>query len=280
MLARSNAAILFRFHDNPDIARERLKILEHFNPQLHRYALYGGLPAGFEEARAAVSDLVESVWQYPERKEKAWKWQHNDLMLKAWYRAVGQHASFDFLYVYDYDMLIAAPLGEVYPNIDDHTVALTACELFTPAMEAHWSWTSWGERRRAFLQFCEYLHAHYGIKRQRKVCLGPGPLFSRPFLEAWSKTEDIEYVHDELAYPAYAEALGFATTDNHLHAGFTVSPAEERYFNCESVDVSTLMILEQLALPHGVRAFHPVKHMITLGEIVDTQGEHARHARV
>src|SRR4051812_30696778 len=96
MLADSNAAILFRFHDSPEVARERLKILKHFNPNLPIHALYGGVPAGFREARAAARDLVMSVWQYPEPKEKQWKWQHNDLMLKAWYRAAGKDASFDF----------------------------------------------------------------------------------------------------------------------------------------------------------------------------------------
>ncbi|HUC90133.1 MAG TPA: hypothetical protein VMR45_05000 [Patescibacteria group bacterium] len=89
-LTEGKAVILFRFHDNPDIARERLKILKYYNPQLEIYAIFGGRAELYKKAESAVADMVVSTWLYPENKSKEWKWHHTDLILKAWYLSIGQ----------------------------------------------------------------------------------------------------------------------------------------------------------------------------------------------
>lgn len=267
-LTEGKAVLLFRFHNNPDIARERLRILRYYNPNLQIHALFGGKAELYEEAKSAVDDIVASTWLYPEGKEEEWKWRHTDLMLKAWYCSAGQYIDFDFLYSYEYDLLTLAPLSEIYPNIDDQTLALAACEPFTEVIEKRWIWTSTDQERPKFLKFCKYLQEHYGIKRQKYVCLGPGPLLPKKFLDSWSKTEDIDLVHDELTYPAFAEALGFKTTNHGMHPGFGKDESLTKYFNCNRKNVTKDMIKEQLSLDGGRRTFHPVKMMITLEEVL------------
>ena len=242
--------------------------MQHYNPRLKIYALFGGPATDKAAALEAMQGLAEAVWTYPGNKPKDWKWRHTDLMLKAWYRTVGRHLDFDFLYSYEYDLLTLKPLGKIYPDIDDHTLALSACEPFTKEIEYRWSWTAFEPSRTNFLKFCDYLEKHYGFRRQQKVCLGPGPLFPRAFLDQWSKTEDIELVHDEIAYPAYAEALGFKMVDHGMHPGFGLQP-DEKYFNCEHHPVTLGMITEQLAKPQGRRTFHPVTARITVEDILD-----------
>lgn len=261
------SVLLFRFHNNPEVARERIKILQYFNPDVAIHALYGGKGSGASAAQSLLEPLVESWWVYPDSMPEEWKWQHTDLVLKHWFKTVGCDLEFDHLYSYEYDMLLAASLEDLYPKITKNQIALAAFEPFTKEIENRWVWTAQEPNRAQFLQFCEYLNVNYGIARQRFVCLGPGPLFSKNFLEEWSKTEDIDLVHDEIAYPAYAEALGYECLNNGLHPGFGKPPGEE-YFSCRrSSRVTDEMLKLQLSLADGVRAFHPVKQMVTLEQV-------------
>lgn len=265
-LQDGKAITLFRFHTDFAVAHERVRLLQHYNPDIEILALYGGDPGDFGAAQDAMRDFTAKVWLYPGDRTPDWKWRHTDLMLKAWYRQVGKWLSFDFLFSYEYDLLTLAPLLELYPNINDNTVALGACTTFTPEIEQRWHWTTHEPERTNFLQFCDYLQRNYGIARQQKVSLGPGPLLPKKFLDKWSTTQDLELVHDELAYPAYAEALGFAMVDHGMHPGWGNRP-DEKYFNCEDWPVTPDMIAEQMAIPHGRRAFHPVKAQISLEDI-------------
>lgn len=265
-LSDGKAIVLFRFHNEPKVARERIKIIRHFNPELPVYAMFGGEASDVVAAKTAVEGLVESFWTYPPGKPKEWKWKHTDLMLKEWYRQAGKGLDFDFVYSYEYDLLTLKPLAEIYPGIDDDTLALAACAEFTPEIEGRWTWTSREDHKGDYQKFRQYLERTYGIKRQKKVCLGPGPLLPKKFMEAWSKTEDVDFAHDELAYPAYAEALGFKTVDHGMHPGFG-NYSEEKYFNCyQNKHITMKAIQEQLALPQGRRTFHPVKFAITLDD--------------
>ncbi len=267
-ISEGKSIILFRLHKEPEVAFERLKIVQHYNPGLEVHVLYGGEEAGEKVARDMFQGSAKTFWRYAQDKPVEWKWRHSDLMLKAWFREVGHSLDFDFLYSYEYDLLTLKPLEQIYPDIDDQTLALAACEPFTEAIENRWTWTSRENERPKFLEFQDYLKRQYGIARQEKVCLGPGPLLPRKFIEAFSETEDIELVHDELAYPAYAQALGFSTVKHGMHPGFGSSEHEERFFNCRSNKAVAIdLILGQMQDPNGVRAFHPVKYLVTLEDL-------------
>ena len=268
-LSDSNSIILFRFHKEPESAAESIKVLRHFNPNHAVHALFGGPADKYDDVQKVIGDLVDTMWLYSLDMMGEWKWQHTDLILKRWYRDVGRTIDFDFLFSYEYDLLTARPLLEIYPDIDQQTLALAACEPFTKEIENRWSWTSRPDHRPNFLAFCEYMRGTYGLVRQKMVCLGPGPLLPRGFMEQWSKTDDIDYVNDEIAYPAYAEALGFKTVDHGMHPGFGKPHELTKYFNCNSNrDVTLPMLKEQLDNPSGRRSFHPVKFKITLEEIL------------
>jgi hypothetical protein len=264
-LSDGTSIILFRFHDNPKIARERIAILRYFNPGVGVHTLFGGPPDEFADAHAAIGGLVETMWQYPADRSGAWMWLHGDLMVKAWHRSIGVELDFDFVYVHDYDILFTAPLQEIYPPIDNRTVALTGCAPFTPEFESRWSWTALPECRPSFLAFCRYLQAHFGVARQRYVCFGPGPLLPRGFLDAWCVLEDVPLVHEEISYPAYAEALGFEAVNNGIHPGMGHHPPP--FFDCYPLSVTMETILHEATRPGGRRAFHPIKTLVTLADL-------------
>jgi hypothetical protein len=80
-------AILFRFHREPAVCRTRLELLRSLNPGVPIYGL--GEPIGLD---GAFEDLHVIEDRPPE-----WKWQHGDLAVADWYRAVGRERPFDVL---------------------------------------------------------------------------------------------------------------------------------------------------------------------------------------
>jgi len=263
-----NSIILFRFYKDFDVAKERIKILKYFNPELPVYGLFGGNSEDFETAAGILEDSMEGIWNFKPDKNPRWKWFHTDLMQKAWFRDAGHKIDFDFLFSYEYDLLTADSLFKIYPEINDETLALAAVELLDK-VEDRWTWTSKEPFKSKFAQFSEYMNENYGVGRQKYVCLGPGPLLSRKFIEKFAQTQDIDLVHEEVTYPAYAEAFGFKLMDNGLHPGFYKgSEAEKRLFNCNGIEPSLDEIYGQLELPSGERCFHPVKAQVPLEEII------------
>lgn len=266
-LSEGTSVILFRFHDNPGLARERIAILRYFNPEMAIHALFCGNPDAFAEAQAAIHGLAETTWRYPAARSRDWMWLHGDLVVKAWYRSVGTKLAFDFIYVHEYDLLFTAPLPQIYPDIDGCTVALTGCAPLTPEFERRWQWTARTNDRLRFLAFCRYLQTHFGLERRPAVCFGPAPLLPRTFLDAWCPTQDIDLVHEEICYPAYAAALGFATINNGIHPGMGQSPP--RFFDCNPLPVTMEQVIHEATRPGGRRAFHPVKTLVTLAHLLD-----------
>jgi len=265
-LSDSKSVILFRFHKDIEQAKERLRTLRYLNPDLPIYGLFGGSSEDFRIAESELHGLLEHVWYFADQKEAIWKWKHSDLMTKAWFRDFGQTLEFDFLYSYEYDLLTLKPLNQIYPDIDDNTLALAAVTELDD-VEWTWSWTSRESYRPDWLGFQAYMQKTYGLARQKYVCLGPGPLLPRSFLEKFVHEPDVEWVHEEITLPAYAEVFGFQLVDHGMHPGFVKTP-EEKYFSCnEEVSVSTELIVEQMKLPQGRRTFHPVKQVVTPEEI-------------
>lgn len=267
-LKDGKAIILFRFHSDIDIAKERIKILRYFNPDLPIYGLFGGSEKDYNVANKQLGKLVEHIWLYPRKEKPDWKWIHSDLMTKEWFRDFGYLVDFDFMYSYEYDLLTLAPLSEIYPNIDENTLALAAVAKLKD-IEGSWWWTSDNKARPNFLKFKEYMKQKYGQDEQVHVCLGPGPLLPKRFLEKFAETEGVELVHEEITLPAYAEVFGFKLADHGMHPGFGSSAEKQKIFNCHNKEVDKKDIQFQMQKSSGIRAFHPVKYQVTLDEILE-----------
>jgi|GEM_PF-2903094 len=264
----SNRILLFRFHTDATVARERLRIIHHFNPELPCYALFGGTREAVAAAHATVAELVEDFWWYDEDRATPWKWRNGDLMVKAWYRAIGRNINFDYVYNYEYDLLVAAPLHTSFPPINQHTVCLGALQELTQDIYNTWSWTL-GSERINYLRFRNDMFNLFGLRSQRYICLGPGMLFPKTFLDMYCDQEDNDLVHDELRVPAYAEALGFGLTSHAMHpGGFGPFIGEQKLFNCYNTGSPTkTQVLGTLTTRHDRSSFHPVKYLITIEEL-------------
>jgi hypothetical protein len=252
--------ILFRFHDRFGACRERLRLLRHFNPDVPIYGLYGGPHEYWDDARRSVGDAVVHLHMWS-AVDTSWKWMHAELAVKEWFRAYGDDVPFDVLYEYEYDMLMCAPLRELYPPLPADGLAFSAVRA-TEAMAGKWIWITDQRYRPGYLAFCDYMAERYGVDSIERVVLGPGPLLTRRFLTAFCQLEDCDLVHNEIAYPAFAQALGFTLVDNQFYR-----KESERWFHCWGGSLDWKDI--EAELRHGRRrAFHPVKHLVTLEQVI------------
>jgi hypothetical protein len=254
--AASEDIILFCFHANFDVCRERIAILHALNPGIPIYGLYGGPQEEESAAHSALDPFLVDIQPCSFVHSSEWKWMHPDLMIKNWYRNFGRHLEFERLYGYEWDILTAAALRKICPPIDASTVALCSLTEWSPFIEEHWSWA----RGPGYLKFRAYAAVKFGMESLPYMSHGPGPVLPRPFLEKYAATEDIDFTISEMALPAYAVALGFRVINNNFRGPFL---EQNPYFNCRGIEIKRNSIVEQLADPHGRRVFHPVKGMVT-----------------
>ena len=250
--------ILFRFHGDFELCRERLELLSALNPDVPIYCVYGGAPQSFATARSSIIDLVEHV-HLAEPHDFTWHWLHMDLDVKHWYRAVGQALEFDVLFDYEWDILTLDRLTAIFPQIDQNTIALCSLTTLTPDIERGWQWTGWPEYRPAYDRFIDYMQTTFSMGPLQYVSHGPGTALPKRFLEQFAELDDIELVISEITYPAYAQALGFKLINNNFRTGSVIDHSEDAFFNSDGEPIRYERIVAEVLKPHGRQAFHPVK---------------------
>jgi hypothetical protein len=259
----AKAVLLFRFHSHFSVCRERLRILRHFNPDLPVYALYGGTLQEAGIARQSTDEFTLGFWNCSELCDAKTKWLRSDFLVKEWYSRVGRALNFSFLYLYEWDILTVAPLKKIFPPLVSSSVYVSPLRAFTPEEEVTWFWTK--DRKWKNSEFVNYLIANYGIERPRHVSHAPGMVFSREFLEAQKNLPFLSGVNDGFAIPALAEAFGFPLRETKLFSHPRNS--ERRLWNTTGVAIND--IKNELMAKDGMRTFHPVKAMVTLGDLLD-----------
>jgi len=252
----NNSILLFRFHKEFEVCLNRIKLLRELNPDLPVHGLYGGPAENMAEARGLLEPFLSS-FEMSSNQDPEWKWLHPDLTLKEWFKNRGCRLSFDYLFDYEWDILTLAPLASIYPPISKDSIALTALRPIDKVRDS-WDWLTTEPHRSHYQQFCQYMKKTFDLSEQTYASLGPGPVFSRSFLERFSEEKDIDLVLSEITYPAYAEALGFSMIDTGLHPTW-FSDQAQKYFNCLDIEIDHETIKEELKNPEGRRAFHPVK---------------------
>ncbi|MDR2430503.1 MAG: glycosyltransferase family 92 protein [Puniceicoccales bacterium] len=256
--------LLFRCHTHWEKCRETLRILKHFNPALPIYILYGGTQQDERFARKLAAEFAEGFWSYQADEISAsWKWQHGDEMVRAWYEKYGFSLDFSHLYSYEWDILSAAPLDEIYPDLEADAVYASPVRPFTRDFEKQWAWTADGKWRES--SFMKHMREHHGMSRPKHCTLGPGMVFSRKFLELSKRLPALSGVHEEIAVPALAEAFDLPL----VNSGFYTHPRNKnlRFWNTTN-PVPRTQVQNEISSPDGMRIFHPVKFVVTLEEVL------------
>jgi hypothetical protein len=251
--------VVFRFDRNPLVCRAHVAQMRRLNPRLQIHGLYGG-PHGYKRAAFRLAGRrvldLDSLWLSPHSGR--WNWHHGDIALAMWYRDVGHRLEFDVLHYVEWDLLLLEPLEQFFASVPVEAVGLTALTPLS-AVPDDWEWLRTPERRRQWEHLLAEVRKRRGYDQTPHACWGPGPCFPRAFIERYPALPHPEECPiEELRMPLFAQILGFELANTGLRRSWN-DPAEDRFFNLNSVEIEPSTITAELARPDGRRAFHPVR---------------------
>lgn len=253
--------VVFRFDRNPLICRSRIRDLRRLNTGVMIAGLYGGDQGirGFMFRMGSRHVLGLDTF-YASRHTGRWNWQHGDLALAAWFRDVGNCYEFDVVHLVEWDLLLAAPLAELYQGARADAVGLTAHTALS-VVGPDWDWVARPDLRRQAESFFTELRERWGFVDEPHACLGVGPCLPRSFLAAYAGLDVPELGNDELRYPQFARILGFPIVDTGFRTSWH-SAQDDSVFNGTGREIAPATIRAELRRPDGRRAFHPVRRRV------------------
>ena len=235
-----------------------MALLRALNPDVPLCGLFGG-EAGYRQAafRLAGKSFLGLDSFYWSPRPGRWNWKHGDLALAAWYREVGHRLQFDVAHVVEWDLVLLEPLERLYAAVPAGAVGLTA---LTPVAEVQddWAWLQHPDDRQAWGRLLAYARTTWGYDQVPYACIGSGACFPRAFLARYAELDPPELCHDELRLPLFAQVLGFPIVDTGFRCRWR-DRDEDRFFNCQSLEIEPSTIMAELAKEDGHRAFHPVR---------------------
>lgn len=257
--------ILFRFHTDVDICKNRLALLRRYNPEIKIFGLFGGREEELESFQKTLSPYLESIYCI-RGKQPSWKRIHGDLAMRLWYRDIGKAIDFDTLYYIEWDLLLFEPLEKMYGHIPENGVGLTSLRLLKD-IEQQWFWLSSESLRTQWHDLLGFVKDKYGYDQQPFACEFPGACIPRGFLEEYSKAEIPELCHDELRIPLFSQVFNFPCYDTNL-CKKPFDESEKKFFNCDNKKIHLSTIIKELVKRSGRRAFHPVRRIFVFGKII------------
>ena len=255
-------AILFRFHKEAEICEERIKLLKDLNPDTEIYGL-GEEIEGVEKLEDAGMNHLHVI----DEKDSEWKWMNGDLAVIDWFQEKGKHEDFDMLHIVEWDLLLTAPLNEIYEDIPEHALGLSGLKPISEAEEYGWPWVT-GEYRDEWLKLKEWVKDETGYSGKSYGCIFPGACLPRNFLEEYAQLDTPSHSNDEVRVPLIAKALEYKIERTGLYPEWGNSSIK-KYFNAKGDLINPEDIKKQLGKPNGKKAFHPVRKKIGKEKIID-----------
>ena len=250
-----NRIILFRFHDHVASCTNKLNLLQHFNPGIRIYGLYGGPEERLNFFRDKLGQYFEHLYVITGRSRR-WKWQHGDLVMQQWFRDFGHTLEFSTLHYLEWDMLLLAPLDVLYGHIPAGAIGLSGLSD-DEQIKGRWTWWSDPNLQGQLQELLEYARHRYGFNGPYYACLACGSCFPRRFLEKYSQIDIPELSNDEVRLQLFGQILGFDLRDTGFYTWH--DPGGERCFNPDNLDIRPREIKKELALAAGCRIFHPFR---------------------
>lgn len=247
--------ILFRFHRNPVVCRNRIQLLRLFNPGIKIFGLFGGDEKNLPEMVKKLGKDLEHIYCIS-GKSPEWKWRNGDLALRLWYVDYGRDIPFDMLHVVEWDLLILSSISQAYKNIPEGGIGLSGL-VTLKGIEGKWPWTSKEPYKGEWHKFHSFLKDKFRYDLEPYASIAGGACFPKLFLDKYSALDIPELCNDELRVALYAQVLGFKLYDTGFYKWHDMEG--EKYFNVEIRNIETRTIKKELNKLDGRRVFHPYR---------------------
>lgn len=253
--------ILFLFYSNFGLCQANLKRLRRLNPDVKIFAYYTGSPENRVTAAEAVEGFVDDYYAFPFDRPARWRWQHFDQMLVVWFEKRGRELEWDTVFLVQWDMLVAAPIQKIYPELMPNQALLTPVRCMS---EIEDTWFHAQPENSDLQGFRHWLKVRFGyndeIYATPVVIAGlPRCFFVAALDRGYPETGYIEYTLPTMMY-VYGIEVAYDTryevwwnpesVEGCRPVGCTVS--------VDQVQIPRSQMYEELSRADGNRIFHPI----------------------
>ncbi len=262
----NNEIVIYRYHKDFDLVRERLKLIKYFDPEIRIYGIFGGNSSNFDEATKSLDNLIENNYLV-KSEDGNWKWLHADITYKMWFEDYGQNIDFDRAYVLEWDLLIVGSLRNIYTNQESNTIYCSGL-ISIDRVKKFWYWTN-DQNLPKISSFFQKVKDTFNTSFVQYAMLGPGLSAPRKFFEGLKTLNLFEAeVTDEVKVPVWAQLLGLKLKNNHFYNRW-FSYFEMRYFNANVGTIRPKVVLKQLKKINGRRVFHPFRENLSAQSLIE-----------
>ncbi|MDR2513347.1 MAG: hypothetical protein LBD01_06100 [Puniceicoccales bacterium] len=199
--------IVYRFHENFNVVRERIANLAELNPGIQIHALYGGSIERLDAAKNAVEKYVERFY-YPEfyrASTPQWmKWANPGLIgIRQWWEAEGKTTSARFFHLHESDILALGPFSEMYDGFADDLILSGNSVMFDGSDWARSYYSSNGQ------ELMDWFRKQGLAEPPLRFHIFAGTVYPRKFLEDVSKAPMCIGISDEADTAFFAELFGY-----------------------------------------------------------------------
>jgi hypothetical protein len=244
--------ILFRFHNNLTVCKNRVRLLRQYNPGIAIYGLYGGDEGNFQKARVKFADDLVNMYCI-KGKSPVWKWKNSDLAVKLWFEDYGKDISFDVLHIIEWDRLMFDTLDHIYKDIPVNAIGLSGITTHDRA-NSEWRWTSSEEYKSELEQLLLFLRENFDYQGKPCRCITGGACLPRGFIAKYSQIDIPELCNDEVRLSLFAQIFGFSLLDTGWYD--RLDENKNRFFDFLKT-IKTAVIKGELNKTGGKRVFHP-----------------------
>lgn len=247
--------ILFRYHKNPFVCRDRLQQLKNFNPEIKIFGLYGGKEDDFPRFKKYLNPFLEHNYCI-KNKSNHWKWKNSDLAIRLWYKNIGKKLNFDMLHVIEWDLLLFEPLDILYRNIPKDCIGLTGL-IPLKNLKSGWIWVHKEPYKTEWAKLLKYVKDQFKYNKQIYASLGPGACLPKKFLDKFSSVHIPSLNNDEIRLPLFGQIFGFKLYKTSLFK--RSDPNMAKFFNCSGNEIPLNRIRRELKRKEGKKSFHPYR---------------------
>jgi len=244
------SAILFRFHDNLNICKNRLKLLKKYNPNKKIYGLGEKITNYKELFDSGLDDLYVIT-----DKSSRWKWLNGDLAIRNWFINRGHKFSFDRLYVVEWDLIYLNNLNTIYEHIPKNGIGITGLQNINKTNK------SWFNGRYNEIQYIKKQCSKQYKKDINNIKIGifPGLVLPRNFIQNYAEIDTIlDIGNDEMRISIHGLYSDNPVYDTKLqNKNITI----DKYFNTKNIEVKVNNIKNN---KYNRNAFHPVRKQVEI----------------
>lgn len=261
-------AILFWYHNLPEVCLQRLRDLRCLNPNTLIFGLYGGEPERFGDY-AALDEALTDNWCSRADGDADRKRRNSDQLIIEWFDSRGCELDWDSLAIIHWDVVSFAPFNKIFAPLRVDDVYFPGLRPISEVASFWWCVkpnTAEGDSFQAF----ERWRYEQGFIGKPWACQLVKAVLPRRLRSSYATSLGSTPGFLEYKLPTHAKAFGFRSVEYaHLRVDWDTRPERVNRvaLSARKAPISSRDMMAEVLSRSGARLFHPVHRAYRHGRI-------------